>query len=546
MTHIETWVQSPLAIATAKTLLHSIWQATLAGFALAACLAFIRPARIRYAAACAALLAVVAASAGTFLVMAQGSAARHLSYPGMQWRSVVLPAPADTASIGPNPSALQRVLRWITPVWLLGLLLINIRQIGSWAAARRMRSRGVCVAPDMWQQRLVELQQRMKVSKPILLLESCLTQVPLVIGHLVPAILVPIGLLSGLPAEQVELLLMHELAHIARYDYAINLLQTFIESLMFYNPAVWWISRVIRTEREHCCDDVAVQPAEVASIYAAALTAIEESRSRHAKLAMAATGGSLMKRVRRILRQPEPPSSIAVPVMGTALIVLIAGGLLVARPAPRPQPERTVGTAALTPTATQPQPQPTSVAVAKSPARTQAPLAPAYQRWLDEDVVYIIFAEERVAFLGLTTDEERNQFIEQFWLRRDPTPGTAENEYKDEHYRRIQYANEHFSSSLPLPTGAGWRTDRGRFYISYGKPDELESHPSGGSYQRPADQGGGTTNTYPFEIWLYRYIQGVGTNVVLEFVDSRGTGEFPRAATANSLSPGARGRGSTR
>jgi len=170
----------------------------------------------------------------------------------------------------------------------------------------------------------------------------------------------------------------------------------------------------------------------------------------------------------------------------------------------------------------------------------------SYQRWLDEDVVYILLPEERVAFLGLTTDEERNQFIEQFWLRRDPTPGTPENEYKDEHYGRIAYANEHFASKLPLPAGAGWRTDRGRFYIMYGAPDEIESHPSGGIYERPAHQGGGTTVTSPFEIWLYRYIQGVGSQVLIQFVDTNGTGEFPRAISPNSLPRGARGRGSTR
>lgn len=122
-----------------------------------------------------------------------------------------------------------------------------------------------------------------------------------------------------------------------------------------------------------------------------------------------------------------------------------------------------------------------------------------YKDWLNKDVVYIITPEERKAFKNLTTDAERDAFIENFWLRRDPTPDTAENEYKDEHYRRIAYANEHFSSGIP-----GWKTDRGRIYIMYGKPDEIESHPSGGTYDRPPEEGGGTTSTYPFEIWTYR------------------------------------------
>jgi GWxTD domain-containing protein len=144
-----------------------------------------------------------------------------------------------------------------------------------------------------------------------------------------------------------------------------------------------------------------------------------------------------------------------------------------------------------------------------------------YKKWLDEDVAYIITDEERAAFKRLQTDEEREQFIEQFWLRRDPTPDTVENEYKEEHYRRIAYANEHFSSGIP-----GWKTDRGRIYIMYGPPDEIDSHPSGGSYERPIEEGGGETSTYPFEDWRYRYIEGIGTDVNIEFVDPTMTGEY--------------------
>src|SRR5947199_10556445 len=137
-----------------------------------------------------------------------------------------------------------------------------------------------------------------------------------------------------------------------------------------------------------------------------------------------------------------------------------------------------------------------------------------YKKWLTEDVVYIITDEERQAWKRLATDEEREQFIEQFWLRRDPTPDTAENEFKEEHYRRIAYANERYASGIP-----GWKTDRGRMYVMYGKPDEIESHPSGGNYQRPQEEGGGSTSTFPFEVWRYRYLEGIGTNVIIEFVD---------------------------
>ncbi len=148
-------------------------------------------------------------------------------------------------------------------------------------------------------------------------------------------------------------------------------------------------------------------------------------------------------------------------------------------------------------------------------------LATPYKKWLQEDVAYIITDEERKAFLQLQTNEEREQFIEAFWQRRNPNPDSVENEFKEEHYRRIAYANEHYASGIP-----GWKTDRGRIYIIWGPPDETESHPSGGAYQRPPEEGGGETSTYPFERWRYRYLPGIGTNVELEFVDPTGTGEY--------------------
>lgn len=144
-----------------------------------------------------------------------------------------------------------------------------------------------------------------------------------------------------------------------------------------------------------------------------------------------------------------------------------------------------------------------------------------YKKWVNEDVRWIITDEELSAWKKLTTNAERDNFIEAFWQRRDPTPDTEENEYKDEHYRRIAYANEHFAAGVP-----GWRTDRGRMYIMYGKPDSIETHPMGGPYQRPAEEGGGSTETYPFETWRYRYLEGIGQEIEIEFVDTCGCGEY--------------------
>jgi len=148
-------------------------------------------------------------------------------------------------------------------------------------------------------------------------------------------------------------------------------------------------------------------------------------------------------------------------------------------------------------------------------------LKSVYKKWLEEDVLYIITDEERKAFKQLKTDEERDQFIEGFWLRRDPDPDTPENEYKEQYFERIQYANEKFTSGIP-----GWKTDRGRIYIMFGKPDEIESHPAGGPYERPSYEGGGSTSTYPFETWWYRYIEGIGSDIEIEFVDPSGSGEY--------------------
>jgi GWxTD domain-containing protein len=177
----------------------------------------------------------------------------------------------------------------------------------------------------------------------------------------------------------------------------------------------------------------------------------------------------------------------------------------------------------------------------KKQEKLRKELMTPYKKWLNEDVLYIISDEERKAFSRLETDEEREQFIEQFWLRRDPTPDTQENEFKEEHYRRIAYANERYASGWP-----GWKTDRGRIYITFGPPDEIESHPSGGTYQRPYEEGGGTTSTYPFEKWRYRYIEGLYNpqDVIIEFVDPTMTGEYrmtmdPSEKDALMMVPGA-------
>ncbi len=152
---------------------------------------------------------------------------------------------------------------------------------------------------------------------------------------------------------------------------------------------------------------------------------------------------------------------------------------------------------------------------------TRIELKGQYKKWLDEDVRWIITDQEAKTFKSLSNDEERDSFIEQFWQRRNPNPDSNDNEFRDEYYARIAYANEHFAAGEP-----GWRTDRGHIYIAYGKPDSIDSHPSGGSYERPMEEGGGETSTFPFEVWHYRYLEGIGDNIDIEFVDTCMCGEY--------------------
>jgi GWxTD domain-containing protein len=152
---------------------------------------------------------------------------------------------------------------------------------------------------------------------------------------------------------------------------------------------------------------------------------------------------------------------------------------------------------------------------------TKNELKGQYKKWLDEDVRWIITDQEAKTFKSLSNDEERDSFIEQFWQRRNPNPDSNDNEYRDEYYARIAYANEHFAAGEP-----GWMTDRGHIYIAYGKADSVDSHPSGGSYERPMDEGGGETSTFPFEVWHYRYLEGIGDNIDIEFVDTCMCGSY--------------------
>ncbi len=319
MTLLESWVHTALARSLGWALVHSLWQGVLIAALLAAVLCVTRSSRIRYGAACVAMLLTLASFGVTVIRLMPAPldiavASRHWPPPA----GVALPILSAEAPSAPPGFAAW--LPWMAPFWAAGVLIFHLRALGGWAAARRLRRSGVCRAPAEWQRRLDVLAARLRVSRPALLLESCLAEAPVVMGHLRPVILMPVGLLAGLPVAQVEAILMHELAHIRRQDYLVNLMQTFVEGLLFYHPAVWWISGVIRAERENCCDDLAVLATGDARQYAAALAALEQNRWTAQQPALAATGGSLVKRIRRLLQQPERPRAAWTPVISAGIL----------------------------------------------------------------------------------------------------------------------------------------------------------------------------------------------------------------------------------
>jgi GWxTD domain-containing protein len=495
-----------LQTALGWALFHSLWQGAAIAAALATALWFIRTSRARYLCACGALLSMLVSFGVTLAICWPADPHLHVIAAGRLPALQLAPAPP-----GDDRSRLDALREsappaWLVPVWMGGVSVFYCYSLIAWMAATRLKKRGAFPAPIEWQDRLAELVDQLGLRRPVALLESCLTDVPVVIGYLRPVILMPVGVLAGLTAGQVEAILIHELAHIRRYDYLVNVLQTLVEGMLFYHPAVWWAGSVMRTEREHCCDDVVVAQQGDACGYAATLARLELSRGAVREPALAATGGNLMKRIHRLMEQPEG-RRVTAPLVAAGMLIATATLAIAAWQAqPLPQRQQTQSPPQAVPQA-DPRPLTSRQQMARQD-KLRKELVTPYLKWLTEDVAYIITDEERATFKTLQTDAEREQFIEQFWARRDPTPGTVENEMKEEHYRRIAYSNERYASSIP-----GWKTDRGRIYIQYGPPDEIEDHPA-------------TATTTAFQQWRYKWIAGMGTNIIVEFIDPGGTQEY--------------------
>jgi beta-lactamase regulating signal transducer with metallopeptidase domain len=333
---IQNLLTEPPFQALGWALIHFLWQGALVALALAGCRVLLRSstARVRYAVSCLFLLVLLALPVLTFVIsMAQPPS----DSAGISWvqagAAALLPASDGTAPVTLDPNFAESVtpfLPWVVGIWMAGVMLLTVRWVAAFAYLRRLRRSVSLSVPPEWEHALRNVKRRIALSAPIRLSISRLAQAPSVIGWLRPVILMPAAALAGLEPSALEAVLAHELAHIRRHDYLVNLLQSVVDTLLFYHPAVWWVSKQIRIERENWCDDLAAEACGDRVIYARALVDLEQSRVGQASFALAANGGSLLFRIQRLLRANEAddrrgPSWFSA-VAGVAVVALVLGG----------------------------------------------------------------------------------------------------------------------------------------------------------------------------------------------------------------------------
>ncbi|HKP85058.1 MAG TPA: M56 family metallopeptidase [Blastocatellia bacterium] len=333
MNSLEMLLAKPIFQALGWALVHFIWQGAVVAIFYAGVSALLRrrSANVRYGLACASMVLMLAFPVATIFMIEQASS-RALKGGHVSIEAPPSPAVApQSESLAQSPTIIESVIDssatarslsfeawakqrfaemmpWLVALWFAGVLFLSLRFLGGLVVTRRLKRKETSRAIEQWQENLLSLCHRVRVSRPVRLCESALVEVPTVIGWLRPVILVPTSALVGLSREQLEALLAHELAHIRRYDYLINLLQTAVETLLFYHPAVWWLSAQIRQEREHCCDDLAVATCGNVLIYARALAELEQLRTVAPQLAVAASGGKLITRIQRLIGSPARSS----------------------------------------------------------------------------------------------------------------------------------------------------------------------------------------------------------------------------------------------
>ncbi len=340
---IHHYISEALIYALGWTVVHTLWQAAGIALLLAGLLPLLqkKSAIIRYWLAYAALVLVFGLAVATFLDLY--ASARAFSV--VEITRLTIPD-APHAAIADSPPLLQRWQQYfdkhlpmLVSLWLLGVAFFVLRLLGGLVYLKRLKTVHTYPVDTHWEELLAYLAQRMAVQSPLRLLESALVQTPVVLGHLKPLILLPVGMVNALSIAQVEAILAHELAHIARHDYLLNVLQSFIEAVLYFNPAVWWLSAVIRAEREHCCDDRALQVCDNSFTYAKALLAIQEMHRPAPGLAMAFGHQKkhLLHRIQRILQQPQNRTNIMEKITATCLLLAAIIGLSINATRPHAQ-----------------------------------------------------------------------------------------------------------------------------------------------------------------------------------------------------------------
>lgn len=439
----QMW-DSPFAQPATAALLHFIWQGGVLGLAAHAALRLATQARTRYAIACGALVAMALAPAVT-LWMSIPDAPVSVYPPG---GNGILQTGAADLPIAP---AAFEWRQFVLPLWLVGVVLLGVRALGGWSLAVRQIRRDRTRAPHEIEDSVRAIAKRFGVERAIRVFMAARASVPAAFGWLRPVLLVPVSAMTGLGPDALRAILAHEVAHIARHDFAVNCLQSALEVLLFYHPAVWWVSRRIREEREVCCDAMAVELCGDPVRYSRALLALEEGRQRYT---LAANGGSLKHRVERLLLEEQPAGSYGIAAAGILAVVCcgvaVSVGFAIPKP-PAPAPAPVEGRVE----------QRVVKQAAKKVGSRRAIPAGAHR-----PAVFIMSREQQDEYVLLPDDIARDAFIERFWESRTPAE-------RAEHEARVRKANERFAEA----TRPGWDTPRGRTYLKDGPPDEIESHP---------------------------------------------------------------------
>ena len=415
----------PFMVALGWALLHFLWQGALIALLLGLANLCLRRARanLRYAAACTAILLMLVSGVGTFLWLDSGArpapdAPREMFATLLSPPYAALPAFITGHSVDraiPGRAVIVQLqewvdahLAWLVSVWFAGVALLSLRTAGGWMYAQRLKRQSTSPAGSMWQERLVSLARRLEIRRRLILCESRLAKVPTVIGWLRPVILLPASALTNLTPEMMEALLAHELAHIRRHDYLLNLLQTAVETLLFYHPAVWWVGKTMRLERENCCDDVAVSACGNALTYARALTELEQLRCSEPQLALAANGGSLIDRIRRLVGVRQPAGATPSTWVAGVIVVLSVGAMWAAGQISLAHGKSPLFAgfqfAQVASPTSQAEPAPSGSAAASSDAQTPAPRPSAAQS-ADAEPKDFIGAMQAAGYKNLSVDQ---------------------------------------------------------------------------------------------------------------------------------------------